>query len=495
VTLLRTLVASVFPLVGEEAYHWNFAVHPDWSYFDHPPMIAWTIAVSRLLLGDTPLGVRAGPLAWSVGTYVVLARMAARFYGERAACWAVMLFSLTPLAFLASAVGFPDAPLLFFWALALSLTNRAIETRRGAWWLAAGAALGAGLLSKYTACFLVPSVFAFLLASRRDRFWLRTPWPYLAGLTSLAVFSPVIYWNFRNDWVSFRFQSVERFEDMGKFNLSNVRYFLSHQLLCIFPITLPLAWVTCRRGFTAGGDRERFLLWCFLPMAGFFFLVSFWRSTNYLWALPAYLGLIVAMSGMLARGEGKVATFYAAHWRPLVATLGGFALATLLHVAFFLPLFPPIRELYGWRDAAGLAREVRATLPAGSFYLGLGRKYVCPSQLAFHLREPRAVFGSTLVGRRGLQYDLWARGESLEGRDAVVVVGDEFRSGDLLPEAKKHFRSLEPAGRLAIPLGRHPLLPAPEMVFLLYRARGYQSQAVPAPDAARPSGDDDPAVK
>jgi hypothetical protein len=488
-------VASLFPLVGEEAYHWNFAVHPDWSYFDHPPMIAWAIAASRRIFGDTLLGVRAGPLVWSVGTYVVLARLAARFYGERAACWAVLLFSLTPLAFLVSAVGFPDAPLLFFWSLALALSWQALETQRGAWWLAAGGALGAGLLSKYTAVFLVPSMLGYLLASRRDRFWLRTLWPYLAGLVALVVFSPVLVWNLRHDWVSFRFQSVERISDMGAPALSTLRYFLTHQLLSVFPFTLPLAWVACRGGIVSGGDRERFLLWSVLPTAGFFLFVSLWRSTNYLWALPGYLGLVVAMAGTLARGEGKVASFYVRHWRPLAGILGGLAAAALVHVAFFLPLAPPIRELYGWKEAALRARELRASLPEGSFYLGLGRKYVCTSQLAFHLREPEGVFGCTLIGRRGLQYDLWTHPESLEGRDAVLVLGDLFRSGELLGDAKKHFQSLEPAGRLDIPLGRHPFLPAAPMVFSIYHARGYRFHEPSPPEAPSASRDDEPSAK
>jgi dolichol-phosphate mannosyltransferase len=482
-TAVRTLAAALLPIVGEEAYHWNFARHPDIGYFDHPPMIAWSIACGRLLFGDTPLGVRAGPLAWSVGMFVVLARMAERFYGERAAVWAVGLLSLTPLAFIASAVGFPDAPLLFFWSLALSLSDRAIESRRGAWWLAAGAALGGGLLSKYTGVFLPFSILGYLLASRRDRFWLRSPWPYLGILVALGVFSPVLLWNGRHDWASFRFQSVERFADMGAPSLSTLRYFLLHQLLCVFPFTLPLAWVTCRRGLRGGDPRQQFLLWSCLPTLGFFLLVSLWRNTNYLWALPAYLGLVVAMAGTVISDQGRVGGFYRRHWRPLAVGVGGFAFAVALHARCILPFLPPIRELYGWENAARLARELRSTLPEGAFYLGLGRKYVGTSLLAFHLREPSAVHGRPLIGRRGLQYDLWDRPEDFEGRDAVVVLGDECRAGELLGEALPHFQTLVPVGRVVVGFGRHRIVEAPDMVFSVYRGRGYRPRELPPPES------------
>ena len=92
-------VAAVVPVLPEEAYHWNFARHLDWSYYDHPPMLAWGIAVGRLVLGDTPLGVRLVPLLFALGTAGLLGRLARRCYGERAAAWAVLLYALEPAAF------------------------------------------------------------------------------------------------------------------------------------------------------------------------------------------------------------------------------------------------------------------------------------------------------------------------------------------------------------------------------------------------------------
>src|ERR1700758_4834218 len=57
VTAIRILMAWIIPISPEEAYHWNFARHLDWSYYDHPPMLAWAIAAGRLVFGDTELGV------------------------------------------------------------------------------------------------------------------------------------------------------------------------------------------------------------------------------------------------------------------------------------------------------------------------------------------------------------------------------------------------------------------------------------------------------
>ena len=37
---LRLAWAASLGPGNDEAYHFLFAVHPDWSYFDHPPMLA-----------------------------------------------------------------------------------------------------------------------------------------------------------------------------------------------------------------------------------------------------------------------------------------------------------------------------------------------------------------------------------------------------------------------------------------------------------------------
>ncbi len=290
--------------------------HPDWSYFDHPPMIAWSIALGRLLLGDTRLGVRSVPLLFSLGTTWLLARMARRLYGDRAAQWAVLLYALIPAAFFVGAWGFPDSPLLFLWTLTLTWVWQALESRRPGWWLAAGFALGAGLLSKYTAAFLVPSVLLYLLRSKRDRHWLATPWPYLAGVFSLLVFAPVIYWNWTHEWASFRFQSLGRLEAAHSSSVRAALLSAAQQWLVVLPLTLPLAIVTVRRGATSARPAEQFLFCSFALTLAFFIPLGCTPSFHMLWPLPAYLGLTVSMAGAVVWRVDRLALVSGPGHRP-----------------------------------------------------------------------------------------------------------------------------------------------------------------------------------
>src|SRR5579875_247550 len=59
VTIMRGIAAFTVPLTGDEAYYWEWSRHLAFGYTDHPPMVAWTIALFSFL-GTSPGAVRFG---------------------------------------------------------------------------------------------------------------------------------------------------------------------------------------------------------------------------------------------------------------------------------------------------------------------------------------------------------------------------------------------------------------------------------------------------
>src|SRR5260370_31703638 len=114
-----------------------------------------------------------------------------------------MLLTVTLMAAVGTLIVTPDAPLLVASSFVLFCLAKVLATERGAWWLAVGAAVGAALLSKYTALLFGPAILIWLVSVPKLRHWLISPWPYLGGAVSLALFSPVIFWNADHHWVSF----------------------------------------------------------------------------------------------------------------------------------------------------------------------------------------------------------------------------------------------------------------------------------------------------
>src|SRR5262249_43810411 len=135
-TIARLLLAMSVGPSNDEAYYRLYAVHLDWAYFDHPPLLGWIEWLGMRLVGpDTWLGPRLGFVALSAGSTWLVARVASRLYGDWPGVWAAVCLNAIPYYGLAAGTfALPDGPLLFFWLLTLDRLLVACETDRlGPW--------------------------------------------------------------------------------------------------------------------------------------------------------------------------------------------------------------------------------------------------------------------------------------------------------------------------------------------------------------------------
>src|SRR3954469_15885723 len=201
--LLRLVAAAYTPLTFDEAYYWMWSKHLAGGYYDHPPMVALVICLGTMIAGDTELGVRLVSVLLALPMSFAVYRTAELLFGgRRVASTATILLNATMMAAVGTLIVTSDAPLLVASSLVLYALANVLATGRGVWWLAVGAAVGAALLSKYTALFFGPAILIWLAAVPKLRRWLVSPWPYLGGLVAFAIFSPVIVWNAEHQWVS-----------------------------------------------------------------------------------------------------------------------------------------------------------------------------------------------------------------------------------------------------------------------------------------------------
>src|SRR5580692_941368 len=202
--LLRLVGAAWTPLTFDEAYYWIWSKHLAFGYYDHPPAVALVIRLGTMIGGDTELGVRLVSILLALPMSFAVYRTAEiLFGGQRVAATATILLNVTLMAAVGTLIVTPDSPLLVASSFVLFFLAKVLESGRGAWWLAVGAAAGAALASKYTAMFFGPAILIWLISVPKLRRWLLSPWLYLGGLTALMVFSPVILWNADHHWVSF----------------------------------------------------------------------------------------------------------------------------------------------------------------------------------------------------------------------------------------------------------------------------------------------------
>ena len=252
-TAMRLVYASVLDLRTDEAYYWTWSKESALSFLDHPPMIAWFIRFGTAIFGDTHLGVRfAGILAMLV-TQLLLADIVRRVtHNHRAIVLALLMPEAALYYGLLMAKVAPDTALIPFAVAMLWSLVRLAESGDGRWWLAAGLFAGLALLSKFTAIMLLPAVLAFALVPDWRRRWLSSPYPWLAALIAIVVFSPVLIWNEQHDWASFRFQAV-RATAVRELSLRTVGEFIGLQLglvgFVLLPVVLSGVTLTAWRGY------------------------------------------------------------------------------------------------------------------------------------------------------------------------------------------------------------------------------------------------------
>src|ERR1700753_2809240 len=174
--LLRAVAAAVLPLSADEAYYWLWSKHLAAGYYDHPPVIAFLIRAGVTMFGDTSIGVRVVPLLLSIGaSWFVWRAGAAILKSERAGALSCLLFNLTLMVAVETMAATPDAPLIACAAAFLFALAKVDETQDGRWWLAAGAAGGLALLSKYTGFFLCAGALAWVVFVAGGRAWCLSP--------------------------------------------------------------------------------------------------------------------------------------------------------------------------------------------------------------------------------------------------------------------------------------------------------------------------------
>lgn len=461
VTLFRLFYIGNGPLglIPDEAHYWEWSRQLDLSYYSKGPAIAWIIALSTSILGDTEFGVRVGAVLFSlVGSLLLYALTKDIFRSERAALFSVLVLNLTPLYAVGSILMTTDSPFILAWGVTVYLFRRAVRGDGSHFWYLAGIAVGFGLLSKYIMGLIFPCMLLYLIASRDDRQWLTRREPYIASLISLVVFSPVILWNIRNGWVTIRHTMGQAHVEAGLgFSLDSVLEFFGGQAGLITPLIflgLLYAIVKCgvvglggfRGGALAGGGawfsqrkRECLLLFCMsAPVLLFFLVKSGQGKVQGNWAAAGYFTAFIATGGIwdeiysrYKRGRGlgrSVLTVLIC-----CALLLSFVATTAVHYPRLLTMAgmkrvlqkAPYNRIVGWEGAGRAVGEAYREMERRNPTFIIGGTYQTASELAFYIPDHPTLYNIYLGNRRMNQYDIWPGFETLIGYDALYVKGGE----------------------------------------------------------------------
>jgi 4-amino-4-deoxy-L-arabinose transferase-like glycosyltransferase len=418
------------------------------------------------------------PMSWAV--YRAAAIL---FGGRRLACTATLLLNATLMAAVGTMIVTPDAPLLVASSFVLFFLAKVLETGRGAWWLAVGAAVGAALLSKYTALFFGPAILIWLLVAPKPRRWLLTPWPYLGGLLALAIFAPVIVWNAEHHWVSFLKQISGR---------ARVEDFRPSYLLELVPAQIgfatPLVFMLGAMGLHAlarlrtGAQSARVLVNAmFWTITAYFVWHALHARVEANWLAPIYPAFMVAaaVAAHLVRWDGRwqrIADFCLRSAAPTGIIM--FALLIVQADTGWLTFYrrdATVRSVgVGWRE---LAFEIEALRKRTGATCVLAPDYGTTGWLAFYLPPGTCV----------AQQSQRIRWVNMREPDAAQLADPLLYVDEVKPRARLFFKDMFGAIEeiAELPRKRGPLTIEAYTVTLLSRPKGDVFDRSPPPELLR----------
>ncbi|MBE9077611.1 glycosyltransferase family 39 protein [Romeria aff. gracilis LEGE 07310] len=501
--LYRSVIAWAMPPGFDEAYYYLYTRHLDWSYFDHPLMVALTSGFGLWLTGMvSPLTLRLGALGLFTGSLYLLYRTGQRLLGESAGRWSLAIASLIPIFFLAlGTFAAPDNGLIFFWTAVLWVSACEFfpsgPYRPTARIVLIGLLLGLACLSKYHGFVFGLSLVGFCATSPEHRRALRSPWTALSLLLFGLVLLPLLYWNATHGWISFRFHLSSRFDSSltSTYSLSNLLGVLAAELGYLFPtLGLPLWWVSVRetlaqlRRMVAVKPhkpdpllaQKRFLLWCGLPTAVGFTLLGGLTPIYPAWPTPG----LWSLTPLLGQTVGE----WQARSRPAVRRwLGGSGLAigslllfALLHITLGTLQKPSQYALFGGLiapqadpsttliDVMQLRQrliedsEVRSAIAAADFlvtpefwlsgYVAIAVEPLTEAPVMAFSQDPRG-------------HALWFQPADWLGQDAIFISIADFSQAETIETYQPYFETFKEIAQVKTRRGG-----AVSEVFYLYRA-------------------------
>jgi hypothetical protein len=368
VALTHLLTNQRYGFHRDELQFLSDAVHLDWGFVAYPPLTPFLERIGLGVFGVSLVGLRLWSVIAQALAVLVTGFMARELDGGRPAQIAAALtIALSPLPLFEGTEFQYTTFDYLWWTLIAYFVIRLLKTENPRWWLAIGAAVGIGLVTKYTILFLVAGVLGGLLLTPARRY-LGSPWFWGGVALALAIVLPNLAWQASHGFISLHFLKHIHSRDVGEGRANG--FVLDQFLICANLFAAPL-WIVGLLGLLRD-RRYRLLAWMYLiPFA--------------LFVLGKGRGYYLAAAYPMLLAKGAVAgELWARSLPPLLRRtvqttfFTGLSACGLYICTLVLPLAPSgwlrdfalrrngdLREEFGWNELVRTVAGIRDSLPPG----------------------------------------------------------------------------------------------------------------------------------
>lgn len=308
--IAKILLLIQLPLFGDEAYFMSWGKDLSLGYYDHPPMVGWTIYILNIF-SDNLYFHRCFAFLTSIiisGFIYLIARDATN---KESALLTALIFFVSP-ASLITVLLTNDVVLVLFGITGFYFFTQALLKNSLLLATAAGVFFGLTFLSKYFSVLMFIGIVIYLVKYRRPT---NNKVILVTALVFLLFALENLYFNINNCWNNILFNLVARTRDSNS-NLLNPFYYLLSLLLFIPPyaiyhlknirkgsmpntlvhaLYITAAFLACL--LAVSFFKKIGLHWLFLslPFAYLLFALFQTKQQKHLLKYNAYLSLIIAI--------------------------------------------------------------------------------------------------------------------------------------------------------------------------------------------------------
>jgi 4-amino-4-deoxy-L-arabinose transferase-like glycosyltransferase len=413
----------------DEAHYALYAQHLAWSYFDHPPLVGW-IQWPLVALTSSEGIIRLIPeLLWILSCYLVyqVTVQVHHFIRGRNAGYLTSALPSANLCGLLAVLVVVAAPMLNILAIGLLPDTLLAPLSLGLmlmalrWlskdqfsisdWIITGILLGLAGLSKYTAAFTALALlFVFLSTPRKS--WVTKVGFWLAVMIALVLITPVLYWNWANDWISFKYQLAHG--SGGQWLWRRLGAYIGIQILVFGPLFIFGSFIFLKDCMHATKISLLALFGFFLiPFVIFVSLsggggLPHWTSPAW-FCLAPFAGIGLAKAWATQHRQWIRILFFV----QIALCCIGFAYVLSGGINSASIKSNPIADLYGWKVAGQKAAELTKATKADGIAV---QNWTLGSRAAWYA-SPTPVF---VLDQRQDQFDLWF-GDLPKGAKVLLI--------------------------------------------------------------------------
>jgi 4-amino-4-deoxy-L-arabinose transferase-like glycosyltransferase len=366
VGMVHLLTNSRYGFHRDELQFLSDARHLDWGFVAYPPFTPVVERAALDVFGLSLVGLRLFSVIAQSAAILLTGLMAAELGGGRLAqITAALAVALSPLPLFEGTEFQYSSFDYLWWVLIAYFVVRLLKSENPRWWLAIGAAVGVGLMTKYAIVFFVAGILSGMLMTQTRRFF-ASSWFWGGSALAVLIFLPNLIWLSRHDFISYHFLQHIHARDVGEGRAAS---FLPDQfLICANLVAAPL-WIWGLVDFLRD-RRYRLLGFMYLvPLALFLFAKG--RGYYLAGAYP----MLIAMGA--SASERWIETLSRRPRRALeIAFFAGLAACGLYAAALVVPFASSgplkkfalnhngdLREEIGWNDLVKTVAGIRDSLP------------------------------------------------------------------------------------------------------------------------------------